>query len=248
MDDLIHKGHRRRMRNKFMDFGPRVFDTYELLEMLLYNTVPVKDTNPISKKLLKRFGSLDGVLSAKKSELIEVEGVGEKTAEMITVVGKALEICENEYAKGYTHMDISNYADLGEYLVGYYKGREEKSILFLSFDNKMKLIGLDKLYDLDFSSGAVVPKPFLDTAVRRSTSVAVIAHNHPFGPLCPTEGDRETNFLVYDALERAGVFLAEHFIISGDGYLGFMNHMDAVFAQTPELRRFFGERRSGFDA
>ena len=53
MDELVHKGHRKRMRRKFADFGAKVFDTYELLEMLLYYTVPVKDTNPLSKKLLQ---------------------------------------------------------------------------------------------------------------------------------------------------------------------------------------------------
>ena len=215
--------------------------------MLLYNTVPVKDTNPLSKRLLKRFGSLDGVLSATKDELLEVDGIGVKTAEMITVVGRALEIYENEYAIGADNSKITNYADLGEYLVNYYKGREERSIILLSFDNKMKLIAVDELYNLDFSSGGVIPKPFLDTTVRRSTSSAVIAHNHPFGPLCPTEGDRETNVLIHGALNHVGVFLAEHFIISGDGYLGFMNHMNSEFSQSPELSRFFGERRSGFD-
>lgn len=235
------------MRRKFSDFGPRVFDTYELLEMLLYNTVPVKDTNPIAKRLLKRFGSLDGVLSADLTSLLEVEGVGAKTAEMLTVAGRALEICKNEHANGYSNSEISNYAELGEYLVNYYRDRTDRSIIFLSFDNKMKLIGVDELYNFDFSSGAVVPKPFLDTAVFRSTSIAVIAHNHPFGPLCPTEGDRETNVLIHGALEHVGVFLAEHFIISGDSYLGFMNHMSSIFAQSPELRRFFGERFGGFD-
>ena len=83
MDELIHKGHRQRMRRKFADFGAIVFDTYELLEMLLYYTVPVRDTNPIAKMLLQRFGSLDGVLSASHEELREVDGVGEKTAEFI---------------------------------------------------------------------------------------------------------------------------------------------------------------------
>ena len=247
MEDLVHKGHRQRMRRKFSDFGHRVFDTYELLEILLYNTVSVKDTNPIAKRLLKRFGSLDGVLSASIDELVEVEGVGAKTAEMITVVGQMLDVCENEYLSSPPEFKISSYAELGEYLVNYFSGREDKAILFLSFDNKMDLIATDELYELDFSSGAVVPKPFLDAAVHRFASVAVIAHNHPFGPLCPTEGDRETNALIHYALEEIGVVLAEHIIVCGDKYVGFMNHMNAVLSQSPELRRFFGERTCRFD-
>ena len=245
MEDLVHKGHRQRMRRKFSDFGSRVFDTYELLEMLLYNTVPVKDTNPIAKRLLKRFGSLDGVLSADVDSLREVEGVGAKTAEMIVLAGELLERCENERGDSTDKPEISNYEELGEYLVNYYGGREDKSILFLSFDNRMKLIAVDELYQLDFSSGAVVPKPFLDAAVFRSASVAVIAHNHPFGPLYPTEGDRQTNLMLQNALDTVGVLLAEHVIVSGNSYVGFMTHLNSMFSQTPELSRFFMRKGGG---
>jgi DNA repair protein RadC len=52
------------MRRKFFDYGDEIFDTYELLEMLLYTVIPVTDTNPLAKRLLAVFGGLDGVLSA----------------------------------------------------------------------------------------------------------------------------------------------------------------------------------------
>ena len=60
-DEKLHVGHRARMRRKFLSYGPRIFDTYELLEMLLYHVIPYKDTNPIAKRLLMEFGSLEGV-------------------------------------------------------------------------------------------------------------------------------------------------------------------------------------------
>ena len=42
----IHEGHRSRMLSKLSLYGQRIFDTYELLEMLLYRVIPYKDTNP----------------------------------------------------------------------------------------------------------------------------------------------------------------------------------------------------------
>ena len=39
-DDQFYKGHRSRMRAKLLAHGQRIFDTYELLEMLLNNVVP----------------------------------------------------------------------------------------------------------------------------------------------------------------------------------------------------------------
>ena len=45
-DAQVHSGHRQRMRDKFIRHGADVFDTHELLEMLLYYVIPYKDTNP----------------------------------------------------------------------------------------------------------------------------------------------------------------------------------------------------------
>ena len=88
-DSHIHDGHRLRMRAKLLSHGQKIFDTYELLEMLLYYVIPYKDTNPIAKRLLARFGGLEGVLNATKDELIEVSGIGNTSAEFLIKAGKA---------------------------------------------------------------------------------------------------------------------------------------------------------------
>ena len=88
-DEKMHSGHRSRMREKFLTHGARIFDTYELLEMLLYYTIPYKDTNPIAKRLLMEFGSLEGVLTASPEELARVSGIGERAAELLATVGRA---------------------------------------------------------------------------------------------------------------------------------------------------------------
>ena len=68
-DDKIHQGHRSRMREKLSQHGQFIFDTYELLEMLLYQTILYRDTNPIAKNLLYAFGGLDGVFNAPMDSL-----------------------------------------------------------------------------------------------------------------------------------------------------------------------------------
>lgn len=243
MDELIHKGHRQRMRRKFTDFGPLVFDTYELLEMLLYYTVPVRDTNPIAKRLLQRFGSLDGVLLADKEALREVDGIGEKTAELIFNVGRALELFGSESENGEVTSEFENYDYIGRYVAERLGTRMDNAQVLLSFDNDMRLLGTDEIYGCDYASAAVKSDKFMDAALKRGATVVIIAHNHPYGPLCPTEGDRATNVMVQTSLSNVGVFLAEHYVVCGARYVGFMNHLEYMFAGRPKVTRFLRSKR-----
>jgi DNA repair protein RadC len=233
------------MRRKLADHGARVFDTYELLEMLLYYTVPIKDTNPIAKRLLAKFRDIDGVLSADAASLSEVDGIGQRSAELIVAAGALLSAMRQKTDEKLGSFE--NYDELGSFLARSI-GKDEFSVTVLSFDNKMRLIGKDMLYALDFASGGVKPHAFVDALLRRGASVAVVAHNHPHGPICPTAGDRETNIAVEEALSAVGIIFVEHYIICGDKYFGFMHRrIEEAFAQTPELRRFYESRRRSID-
>ena len=241
MEANIHEGHRARMRSKMKKFGPGVFDTYELLEMLLYNTVPVKDTNPIAKKLLMRFGSLDAVLSASADELRTVEGIGEKSAMLICTVGKALELskCVDEGESDYP----TNYEEFGEFLVDYFKDRKDSVTVLVSLNNSMRIIAVDEIYNMDCAYAGVRPGPFINAALQRSAAVAIIAHNHTYGSFIPSDSDRETTILIESAFSDYSIELAEHYVVSGNKYLGFLNHIGCAFSQKPALEAFYESKR-----
>ncbi len=99
----IHAGHRGRMRERFAEYGKDVFHTHELLEMLLYSVIPVRDTNETAIRLLKSFDGLDSLLSRTSEMLVREVGVGQKTAELICSAG-TLNI-----------NDISSNAELGAF-------------------------------------------------------------------------------------------------------------------------------------
>ena len=187
----IHKGHRKRMREKLSRHGSEIFDTYELLEMLLYLAIPVQDTNPIAKRLLAAFGSLRGVFSAKREELLLVEGVGERCADMILAAGDVLTLYGE--ARTLPVRDFSDYRAVGEFFTDYFGNAEDYRVALLLLDNAMRPIALKTLYNVDYSSAAVLPRPFVEAALSEGASVAIVAHTHPFGPIIPSYYDRETN-------------------------------------------------------
>ena len=52
-----YHGHRERLRERFYAAGPEALSDYELLEMALFPALPRRDTKPLAKALLKKFGS-----------------------------------------------------------------------------------------------------------------------------------------------------------------------------------------------
>ncbi len=239
-DSRIHEGHRSRMRAKLLTHGQRIFDTYELIEMLLYHMIPYKDTNPLSKRLLAAFGSLDGVLSASREELAACVGIGERTADFLTAVGTLGDIIGAELLVN-MGPDMSSYDAVGVYLTEYFSGISEKQVVALYFDSGMHLKCVKKLYDLEYESGGVKAKPFIDGAIENSAAVVITAHNHPYGPFYPTQGDRATNTVITDALKMYGIVHAEHYIICGEHYagIGSLQNFTAKLSQMPAVSRFY---------
>jgi DNA repair protein RadC len=225
------------MRAKLESYGPRIFDTYELLEMLLYYVIPYKDTNPIAKRLLLAFGSLDGVFSAPTEELAKVDGIGDKCAEFLSLVGKI--VAEDTSLKSRRTVRIfDNYHETGKFLVSYFE-ENDCSICMMMLDSSMRLIGVENIPAENFSSAAVKPRYFVGAALTSGASVAIIAHKR-HSLLYFSEGSLATDKLIRSELAKIGVTVAEHYVISGKDYSGMRPeyHLGSQ-TDTPELERFY---------
>ena len=236
-DKDIHKGHRARMRAKLDNYGPRIFDTYELLEMLLYYVIPYKDTNPIAKRLLARFGSLDGVLTASVSELAEVDGMGERCAAFISLCGRALiEDAALEYRRAVPV--FNDYHSTGRYLSSYF-AENGTNVCMMMLDNNMRLIDICNIPVEDFGSAAVKPKYFVDDVLLSGAAIVIIAHRR-HSLLYFSESAIATDKLIRAELSNIGVTVAEHYVISGKDYCGLRSHFSLGAPEnSPELEKFY---------
>ena len=84
--DDIHKGHRKRLREKFIKSGLAGFHDYEIVELLLTLGSPRRDCKKQAKEAIKRFETLRGVLAAPLEELQQIEGIGLHSAFGIKLV------------------------------------------------------------------------------------------------------------------------------------------------------------------
>lgn len=241
--DGIHQGHRGRMRDKLLIHGARIFDTYELLEMLLYNVIPYKDTNPIAKVLLSRFGSLDGVLSATEEELMSVSGIGRRCAEFLRSVGE-LTAYEHSASDESGPMVFDDYVRTGEFIARYFENETDTQIVVLLLDGCMRFLDMRRIPGDNFGSAAVKPKYFIDAAMRASATVAVIANTHRHGPLFPTASDIVTSRMIREELSYVGVRVAEHYIVTGDRFIGVDSGLSLkLCTDMPALERFLKSKK-----
>lgn len=222
----IHDGHRDRMREKFRDFGPGVFHDHELLEMLLYSVIPLRDTNPLAKQLISELGGLRPVLECGRERLMQVPGVGKRVAEFLTDCGRTAAAMSGDYIRPLPLTEpFDDYDALGRNIAASLADCHEYCVYLLLFDNSMHLLDINIMNRCDFGSAAIHPSAFADAAVRAGAAAAVIAHTHPYGPTFPSDSDRESNNAVAGALFGIGVTLVEHYIISGGEYVGMIYHL-----------------------
>src|SRR5271169_4198954 len=84
-----YHGHRERLRDRFFSAGPEALSDYELLEMALFPALPRRDTKPLAKALLKKFGSFAEVIHAPEARLREVDGIKDASVTQLKLIAAA---------------------------------------------------------------------------------------------------------------------------------------------------------------
>ena len=238
----IHDGHRARMKDKLLTHGQRIFDTYELLEMLLYHAIPRGDTNPLAKRLLLHFGSLDRVLCASRDELLAVNGVGERTADLIIAAADMLS--EGELSR-FNRPDsaFENYRKAGRFAVEYLNEREGLSVVCFLLDGNMHLVDVVELYEVDFGSAAVRSRIFIDHAMLSGATLCIFAHKREHSALVPMPCDIATLRMLAEDLGSVGVRVVEHYVVSQTAFVGAgIDGFTRLGSDSDELSRYLASK------
>lgn len=213
----IHKGHRERLKQRFLEDGLDNFTDIQVLELLLFYAIPQGDTNPLAHELLRRFGSLTGVLEAKREELEQVKGLGEHSVTLLRLVTEL----SRYYAVQRMSMErvLPTLEKCGEYLVPFFIGQREETVYLLCLDGKCKVLACRKLGQGGVNSVGVPIRRVVETALNTNASSVILAHNHPSGLALPTTEDVQVTKKVATALDLVGVRLADHVIVADQDFV-----------------------------
>lgn len=208
-------GHRKRLRDRFLQSGLDGFLDYEIVELLLTLGTPRKDCKQIAKTAIKQFKGLRGVLDASLDDLQTIKGIGPSNAFGI----KLFQAISERYAKERLPSKIS--LSSSQKVVDYLRnklGREKKEhFIVLLLDSQNNLIDI-----LDISTGTlnetlVHPREVFEPAVRKLAAYMILAHNHPSGDLEPSDSDLRLTQRLQSVGELTGISVIDHFIVSSAG-------------------------------
>ena len=208
----LHDGHRKRLREKFKNYESALTD-HEVLELLLGYSIPRKDTNALAHKLINKFGSLHGVLTASRIELAGVDGIGENTALFLSVInGVNKRVATTSQAENNRILTIDEAKNR---LVKLFEGATTEIFYALYLNKQDKVINMVKVESQSASSVTIDATEFTRGILANKPTSVIIAHNHFAKYPYPSNEDDETTAKLYALLHLYGVNFYDHIIVSG---------------------------------
>jgi len=222
----VHSNHRARMRKKFKENGFDGFAEHEILEMLLYYSIPRRNTNPLAHKILDKYKTLANVFDASPEELMKEVEISEVTATLLSMVPKLSKVYET--SKWDRKMCLSDTETLGQYAVSLFKDKlnEEFALICLDANRLVHWSGIIIKGTIDRTEA--YPRIVVNEALKHNATTVVFAHNHPGGTLAPSVADKEATLELVRILKGIGIDVLDHIIVSGNRYFS-MSQMGFIF-------------------
>lgn len=216
-DEKAHYyGHRRRLRERFLQGGPDALPDYELLELMLFQALPRGDVKPLAKQLLGRFGSFAGVVTASAHELSTVSGVGEAVIAALKVAqAAAVRMAREEFSE---RPVIGAWDQLLEYcrIAMAHEKVEQFRLLFLDKHNRLIADEVQQVGTVDHTP--VYPREVLKRALELGACAIIMVHNHPTGNPEPSKADISMTLQVEKGAKALEIALHDHLIIAKGGH------------------------------
>ena len=219
-DQPHYLGHRQRLKTRLIDNSRSLAD-YEILELVLAQVLPRRDTKPLAKALIERFGSLKDAIMARPDQLDGVKGVGVAvTAHWILLQELYARLGEASAKSGKPLSDPADVASAAMARLGN-KGVEEFWTAFL--DSKNRVIAWEQIGNGTVNAAPVFPREIVARALRLEAVSIILAHNHPGGDPTPSKEDVLLTGMIKEAAQNLDIAVHDHVVVTDREYFSFYN-------------------------
>lgn len=229
MAELNREGHRQRVKTAYLNNAFDSMPDHNVLEMLLFYSIPRVDVKPIAYELINHFGSIENVFNASVSELTKVRGVGENTAILINLVkdiNSRVAIRQNENIK-----TLDSYKSASMYVENLLKNQRVEKMLVVTLNNDLSVINHHFVAEGTVNHASIEPIKIIEHAISDRASSVILAHNHPNGNASPSMEDRSFTVELLGLLRKLNIKLNDHIIVGRNESLS--------MSMDPTCRNFF---------
>jgi len=216
-----YKGHRQRLRERFLTNGPDALQDYELLELLLFMAIPRRDVKPLAKALLAQFGSLPEIMAANPKELTAINGISENTAAALKATEALAARMLRQDLEG--KPVLNNWSRLMDYCHATmaHETKEHFRILFLNKKNELIADEIQGSGTVDHTP--VYAREVMKRSLELGATAIILMHNHPSGDAKPSQADIDMTHKIIRAAEPFNITIHDHIIIARSGYTSMKN-------------------------
>lgn len=213
------EGHRERLRTRLLAAGAEALADHELLEAVLFLAILRRDTKPIARALIARFGSFAAVIAAPPAELATVQDVGPSAIAAIkTVQAAALRLARAEVMQ---RPVLNNWDRLMDYLNAVLARERIEHFRVLFLDARNRLLADEAQSRGTVNHTPVYPREVVKRALELHATALILVHNHPSGDPTPSADDIAMTREIRDAARPLSVVLHDHVVIGNGRWLSF---------------------------
>jgi DNA repair protein RadC len=211
-------GHRGRLRERLLTAGPDALADHEMLEFVLF-ALPRRDTKPLARTLLARFGSFSRVISAPVQDLLSVDGMGDAgVAALKAVHAAALRLLRAEVID---QPVLGNWDRLMAYLGAELSRERVEQFRVLFLDNRNRLLADEAQQRGTVNHTPVYPREVSKRALELHATAVILVHNHPSGDPTPSRDDIAMTRQIKAAVEALSIVLHDHIVIGNGRWVSF---------------------------
>lgn len=213
------KGHRQRLRSRFLKGGMDAVNDYEILELLLYAANPRKDMKPLAKHLIQSLGSFSDVLLADAQSLKKIEGVTEGVITSIKIAHAAS--CRIFHDSAKSSQIIDSWQGLLKYCKAQMSGLRVEQLRLIFLDKRHRVLRDEVQHEGTIDHTPIYPREVIRRALELDASAFIMVHNHPSGDPTPSRADIEATKHILQVCENLGILLYDHLVIGRNEHVSF---------------------------
>jgi DNA repair protein RadC len=219
VEKKMHEGHREKLKQRFLKEGLNAFEDHQVLEMLLFYTIPRRDTNEMAHRLLNKYGTLESLFDASPEDLMQKGGVTPNTAIFLSMVPQLAR--KYMLIKQGKRPVLDSSVKAGNYVISLFIGKNYEAFYVICLNSQNKINHTALVHEGTINEAPVYPRLIVETALRYKASSVILAHNHPGGSLKPSNADIEVTKKICNALKTISINVIDHMICAGNAYFSF---------------------------